>query len=191
LEVVPPVKGTALAELLIARGAAFGDLFNDGKVDVVINQLDGSPALFRNVSPDKNHWVGFKLIGGPKSPVMPLVLRVYLTIEGVRQRADVISGGSYALLAICAWHFGLGQSTASTTFEIHWPSGSVERITFLDRPFLYTIEEGKALSHSSRYQPPLIQNLFRSVSMWFVIVFRGLSNRFSIQEIVFLFGLTP
>ncbi len=67
-EVIPPVKGTGLARVLAARGAAFGDLFNDGKIDVVINQLDNVPALLRNVSPEKNHWIGLKLIGGPKSP---------------------------------------------------------------------------------------------------------------------------
>jgi len=144
-EVVLPVKGTALAELLIARGAAFGDLFNDGKVDVVINQLDGSPALFRNVSPDKNHWVGFKLIGGPKSPRDAIGAAVYLTIEGVRQRADVISGGSYASSSDLRLHFGLGQSTAVQTLEIHWPSGSVERITLPGIDRFYTIEEGKGV----------------------------------------------
>ena len=57
-EPVTPVKETGLARLLTARGAAFGDLFNDGKVDVVINQLDNVPALMRNVNQDSNHWLG-------------------------------------------------------------------------------------------------------------------------------------
>jgi hypothetical protein len=43
-------------------------LFNDGKIDVVINCMDHVPALMRNVNPDHHHWVGLKLIGGPKSP---------------------------------------------------------------------------------------------------------------------------
>src|SRR5450759_3120258 len=66
-EVVPAVKGTGLAELVTSRGAAVGDLFNDGKMDVVINQIDRAPALLRNVSSEKNHWVGLKLVGGPNS----------------------------------------------------------------------------------------------------------------------------
>ena len=47
-----------------ARGAAFGDLFNDGKIDVVINPMDGPPVLLRNVNPDHHHWVEMKLVGG-------------------------------------------------------------------------------------------------------------------------------
>ena len=78
-EVMPAVTGTGLAEVFTARGAAFGDLFNDGKIDVVINQLDRSPALLRNVNGDKNHWVGLKLIGGPKSPKDAVGATVYLT----------------------------------------------------------------------------------------------------------------
>ena len=57
-ELIPPVEGTGLADVLPARGAAFGDLFNDGKIDVVINCLDHTPVLLRNVSDDRNHWVG-------------------------------------------------------------------------------------------------------------------------------------
>ncbi len=49
-ESAPAVKGTALGSVFAGRGAAFGDLFNDGKVDVVINQMDRAPALLRNVS---------------------------------------------------------------------------------------------------------------------------------------------
>ncbi len=60
-EIMPAVKGTGLAELLTARGAAFGDLFNDGKIDVVINQLDRMPVLLRNVSGDEEP------LGGPQA----------------------------------------------------------------------------------------------------------------------------
>jgi hypothetical protein len=66
-EMIPPVEGTGLADVLPARGAAFGDLFNDGKIDVVINCIDHTPVLLRNVSDDHNHWFGLLLIGGPKS----------------------------------------------------------------------------------------------------------------------------
>ncbi len=63
-EYVPPVKGSGLATLTSGRGAAFGDLFNDGKIDVVINPIDGPPVLLRNVNPDHHHWVELKLVGG-------------------------------------------------------------------------------------------------------------------------------
>jgi enediyne biosynthesis protein E4 len=144
---IPPVKGTALAELLTGRGAAFGDLFNDGKIDVVINQLDNVPALLRNVNPDKNHWIGFSLVGGSHGPRDAVGATVYLTAGGMRQRGDVISGGSYASSNDPRIHFGLGAGVKVEAIEVHWPSGSVEHIAppaEVDR--YYMLEEGKALA---------------------------------------------
>ncbi|MBV8903479.1 MAG: CRTAC1 family protein [Acidobacteriia bacterium] len=142
--VVPAVKGTALAQIFTARGAAFGDLFNDGKIDVVINQLDRHPALLRNVTAGSAHWVGLKLIGGPKSPRDAVGATVYLTAGNMRQRGDVLSGGSYASSNDPRVHFGLGTATSVGNIEIHWPSGKIERcrVPAVDR--FYTIEEGKA-----------------------------------------------
>ena len=91
---IPPVKGSGLAQVISGRGAAFGDLFNDGKIDVIINQIDGPPVLLRNVNPDHHHWVELKLVGGPKSPRDAIGATVYLTANGMRQRQDVISGGA-------------------------------------------------------------------------------------------------
>ena len=66
-EAVPAVEGSGLADVIAGRGMVEGDLFNDGKLDVVINVMDGHPVLLRNVSPDHNHWLELKLVGGPKS----------------------------------------------------------------------------------------------------------------------------
>jgi hypothetical protein len=144
-ELVPAVKGTGLARLLTARGAAFGDLFNNGKIDVVINQLDNVPALLRNVSTDKNHWVGLKLIGGPKSPRDAIGATVYLTSGGMRQRGDVLSGGSYASSNDPRIHFGLGENSSAPALEIHWPSGAVQRMTLPKVDRYYAIEEGRGI----------------------------------------------
>jgi hypothetical protein len=88
---VPPVKGTGLADVIAGRGGAFGDLFNDGKIDVVINVMDGSPVLLRNVNDDHHHWVELKLVGGPKVPRDAVGSTVYLTAgrhETARRRAE-------------------------------------------------------------------------------------------------------
>jgi len=143
-ELALPVKGTALAQTMVARGAAFGDLFNDGKIDVVINPLDGAPVLLRNVNADHHHWVGLKLIGGPKSPRDAVGATIYLTTGGIRQRQDVLSGGSFASSNDQRVHFGLGDSTSVEQLEIHWPDGVVQRASLpagVDR--FYTVEEGK------------------------------------------------
>ena len=151
-EVVPPVKGTGLALTATGRGAAFGDLFNDGKTDVVINQLDGPPILLRDISPDKNHWVELKLIGGPKSPRDAVGAAVYLTAGGIRQRRDVISGGSFASSNDPRAHFGLGNATSVDELEIHWPDGTVQKTKLLhglDK--VYFVEENKAPSPMSSF----------------------------------------
>ncbi|MGA8408236.1 MAG: CRTAC1 family protein [Candidatus Acidiferrales bacterium] len=145
-DLVLPVKNTGLARLLTARGAAFGDLFNDGKMDVVINQLDDVPALLRNVHADKNHWVGLQLVGGPRSPRDAVGATVYLTANSIRQRGDVISGGSFASSNDPRVHFGLGQATKVDGVEIRWPDRVVEHVVLpaaVDR--FYVVEEGKGV----------------------------------------------
>ena len=110
-ELVPAVEGTGLAVVSVGRGAAFGDIFNDGKIDVVINNMDGVPVLLRNVNPDHHHWVELRLIGGPKSPRDAVGATVYLAANGMRQRGDVLSGGSYLSSNDLRVHFGLGDAT--------------------------------------------------------------------------------
>ena len=144
-ELVPPTEGTGLAEVVPGRGAGFGDLFNNGKIDVVINCLDHVPVLLQNVNPDKNHWVGLKLIGGPKSPRDAIGATVYLTAGGVKQRADVISGGSYESSNDQRLHFGVGAATAVTKVEIRWPSGFVENVSLPAVDRFYAVEEGKGI----------------------------------------------
>ena len=144
-EPVPAVEGTGLADVIPGRGAAFGDIFNDGKIDVVINCMDHAPVLLRNVNADHNHWVGLKLVGGPKSPRDAVGATVYLTAGGMRQRGDVMSGGSYESNNDQRLHFGLGQSTTVDGVEIHWPSGVKEKVSLpsVDRYFI--LEEGKGI----------------------------------------------
>ena len=159
-EYVPPVKGSGLATLTSGRGAAFGDLFNNGKIDVVINPIDGPPVLLRNVNPDHHHWVELKLVGGHrKSPRDAVGATVYLTANGIRQREDVMSGGSYISSNDQRPHFGLGDATDAGTAEIHWPSGAKETVKLPAVDRIYTITEGKGItgifcaSRSCRTQP--------------------------------------
>jgi hypothetical protein len=142
---VPPVEGTGLAEVFPGRGAAFGDLFNDGKVDVVINVIDRHPVLLRNVTNDGHHWVEMKLVGGPKSPRDAVGTTVYLVANGMRQRGDVLSGGSYLSSNDPRVHFGLGDATKVDSVEIHWSSGTVEKLRLSSVDRIFTIEEGKGI----------------------------------------------
>ena len=84
-----------------------------------------------------------KLIGGPKSPRDAVGATVYLSASGIRQRGDVLSGGSYISSNDMRVHFGLGDADKVDQLEIHWPSGGVEKIQlpFVNR--IYDITEGK------------------------------------------------
>jgi len=145
-EEIRPVKGSGIAQIISGRGAAFGDLFNDGKIDVVITPIEGPPVLLRNVYADHHHWVELKLVGGAKSPRDAVGATVYLAANGIRQRQDVLSGGSYVSTNDPRPHFGLGDSADAGTAEIHWPSGVKEtvRLPAVDR--IFTITEGRGIT---------------------------------------------
>jgi hypothetical protein len=145
-ELVPAVEGTGLATLGVGRGAAFGDLFNDGKIDVVINNLDGPPILLRNVNPDHHHWIGLKLTGNGKTPRDAVGTTVYLTAGGIRQREDVMSGGSYLSSSDMRAHFGLGDAASVDEVEIRWAGGGIEKLKppAVDR--IYSVEKGKGIT---------------------------------------------
>ena len=145
-DLVPAVEGTGLAVVGVGRGAAFGDIFNDGKIDVIINNMDGVPALLRNVNPDHHQWVELRLIGGPKSPRDAVGATVYLTANGMRQRGDVLSGGSYLSSNDMRVHFGLGDATDAGTAEIHWPSGAKEIVKLPAVGRIYDITEGRGIT---------------------------------------------
>jgi enediyne biosynthesis protein E4 len=145
-EYVPPVIGSGLAVVIPGRGAAFGDLFNNGRIDVVINPVDGPAVLLKNINPDHHHWIEIKLIGGPKSPRDAVGTTVYLSANGIRQREDVMSGGSYISSNDQRAHFGLGEATDAGTTEIHWPSGKIEKIKIPAVDSIFTITEGKGIT---------------------------------------------
>src|SRR5580658_9275901 len=141
-ELMPAVEGTGLALVIPARGMAVGDLFNDGKIDAVINVEDQHPVILRNVSTDHNHWLELKLVGGAKSPRDAVGATVYVTANHMRQRADVMSGGSYISSSDQRPHFGLGEAMTVDEIEVHWPSGKVEKFAASGVDRILTLTEG-------------------------------------------------
>jgi hypothetical protein len=128
---------------------AFGDLFNSGHIDAVINNLDGVPTLLRNVTTTGNHWVELHLVGAGKSPRDAVGATAWLTANGFRQRADVVAGGSFASSSDPRLHFGLGPATTIEKLEVHWPNGPTETIKLPGIDAIFTITQGSGVARPS------------------------------------------
>ena len=144
-ELVPALQGSGLARVTSARGAAFGDLFNDGKIDVVVNNLEGPPLLLRNVTTNAHCWIEVKLIGGPKSPHDGVGATLYLEAQGLKQREDILSGGSFLSSNDQRAHFGLGNLRKIDDLTIRWPSGKLERVVVPRVNCIFTVAEGQGI----------------------------------------------
>ena len=108
------------------RGCAFGDLNNDGKVDVVVSAIGGPAELLYNTSPDHNHWILIQTIG-VKSNRDGIGTRIKVTGEsGLVQYNHVTTAGSYASSSDKRVHFGLGSDVRIKEIELRWPSGKVQ-----------------------------------------------------------------
>ena len=124
---VSATAGPAFLDSYIGRGAAFGDLNNDGQVDVVMANLDGPPVLLRN-NGSKNRWLGLSLVG-TKSDRSGIGSRVTVTDNaGKKQIFDANTSGSYLSSNDPRILVGLGSATAVRTVEIKWSSGTVQTI---------------------------------------------------------------
>jgi len=136
-------QGSALANAWPGRGLAVGDLDGDGRLDLVINNLDAKPVLLRNVAASTGHWLELRLIA--KSPRDATGAVAYLTTGNVRQRRDVFSGAVYCSQNDMTLHFGLGAATKVDKLEIKWPDGSTENVDVPGIDRILTITQGKGI----------------------------------------------
>src|SRR5262245_21877474 len=142
-EMMPAATKSGLAVVKSGRGTAFGDLDNDGRVDMVINNCDDTPLVLRNETKSTGHWLSLKLVGAEKGGRDAIGATVWLTAGGKRQRADVISGASYISQSDLRVHFGLGDATKVDSMEIRWPNGVKQEIEIKSIDRIVTIvEEG-------------------------------------------------
>lgn len=144
--------GPALSEPRASRGAAFGDLDNDGYIDVVVNDLDGPPMILRNEGGSSNHWVTFEL-GTTSGNGLAVGARVKIVTGDMVQVEEVRSGGSYLSQNDLRIHFGTGKQTKIDVVEIRWPSGKTETIKGLATDKFYSIREGEGVVPTERLKP--------------------------------------
>jgi hypothetical protein len=122
-EDVSTAAGPDFQKPALHRGAAFGDIDNDGRVDAIVSVLNGRAKYFHNISPGGNHWVLLNLVG-TKSNRMGLGAQVRVTAEdGSKQWNHATTSTGYAASSDPRVHFGLGSSKRIQEIEISWPSG--------------------------------------------------------------------
>jgi len=122
------------------RGCAFGDLDNDGRIDVVVSRFDGPAEVFRNVSPGGNHWLLVKTVG-TRSNRDGIGAQIRLESASGVQYNHVTTSVGYASSSSRRVHFGLGQDTVVTRLEIRWPSGVRQELRNVPADQILTVRE--------------------------------------------------
>ncbi len=126
---------------LAHRGAACGDLNNDGRLDLVVTSLNGPTQVFLNKSANPNHWVLLRLVG-TRSNRDGLGAKVKIVVaNGAEQHNHAFTTAGYSSSSDRRVHFGLGQAASIPTLEIRWPSGRVQVLRDLRADQLITIRE--------------------------------------------------
>ena len=124
-----------------ARGCAFGDFDNDGRIDILINNVNALPELLRSESSTGNNWIKIRTVG-VKSNRDGIGARIKCVTEDGSQIDEVRSGGSYYSQNDLRIHFGVGKNQKVKTIEIRWPSGQVDTLNDVAVNQLIHVKEG-------------------------------------------------
>ena len=141
-------SGPAIGELHVARGAAFGDIDNDGAIEIAVNNQNETPSLLKQSQQPPGHWILIEL-EGTKSNRSGIGARVIVKSLDQSQVDEVRSGGSYLSQNDLRLHFGLGLSGKVTTIEVLWPSGVKQVLRNVAADRLVHIKEPTELSGKS------------------------------------------
>jgi hypothetical protein len=136
-------SGAALSELHSGRGMALGDLFNDGRLEALVNNMNDSPSLYRNDAATGN-FITLQLIG-TKSNRAALGAAVTLEQGSDRREQEVRSGGGFISQSDLRLHFGLGKAERAEKLVIRWPSGLAEILKDLPANQYYVVREGSGV----------------------------------------------
>jgi hypothetical protein len=135
-------SGPGLTEPLSGRGLAIADLWNDGRLEAIVNNLSDRPLLLVNQAANRNHWLGLKLMG-TRSNRDAIGARVTLHSAKRLWVDEVRSGSSYSSSSDLRLHFGLGPETTLTALEVRWPNGQTERFPPPPSDTFTTLTEGQ------------------------------------------------
>jgi enediyne biosynthesis protein E4 len=122
---IAPEAGPVMKEARVSRGAVFGDLNNDGKIDIVVLNARSRATVMMNDTPSANHWALLKLVG-TKSNRSAVGAFVKVTAGGHAQVDEIHAGRGYQSAEDLRLHFGLDTNSVIDRLEIRWPNGSEE-----------------------------------------------------------------
>jgi enediyne biosynthesis protein E4 len=134
--------GPGMTEPLSGRGLAIADLWNDGRLEAVVNNLSDRPLLLVNEAKNENHWLGIKLTG-TKSNRSAIGARVVVRATKRSWVDEVRSGSSYNSSSDLRLHFGLGAETHVESVTVNWPSGGRETFSVDRLDHMVNLVEGK------------------------------------------------
>jgi hypothetical protein len=133
-----------MAQKRVGRGAAFGDYDNDGRVDVVISNVNDGVVLLHNESPPDNNWLTMKLVGH-RSNRDGIGARITAQLGATKLMHEIHGGGSYLSQSDLRAHFGLGKAEVVPSVEIRWPSGTIDRLDRVRANQFLVVEEGRGV----------------------------------------------
>jgi enediyne biosynthesis protein E4 len=145
---VHPLGGTATRLFAASRAAAFGDLDNDGGIDIVVVNRDGAPYLLRNIVQDRGHWLLCRIIDEHGRDALGAT--VYARTGGrIQSRLIAMNHGYFAAHDPRA-HFGLGSERAVDDLVVRWPDGAVESFGSFDADQIVVVRRSHGTTkHSS------------------------------------------
>ena len=124
----------------VSRGAAFGDIDNDGDIDVVVSNLKDSPTVLRNDADNTARWLGVKLIG-THCDRDAIGARVTIVSGDLTQIREVKSGSGYLSQNDLRLHFGLGAAMSVDTMMVRWLCGKVQTLQDVETNQVLVISE--------------------------------------------------
>ena len=132
--------GVDFARKAVHRGAAFGDLDNDGRIDVVVNALEAPLEIWHNTSPTPNHWLLIRTVGS-RSNRDGVGTKIRLTSASGQQWNHVNSAVGYGCASDRRVHFGLGKDVVVSEIRLEWPSGTVQVLRDVHADQILTVRE--------------------------------------------------
>ena len=132
-----------------SRGAAFGDVDNDGDLDVLVMNMNEPPALLRNDYAGDNRWLAVRLEGSASNRAA-LGATVRVTANGRTQARAVLSQSSYYSHDDLRLHFGLGPAASASRVEVRWPSGGTSVLEDVPAGRVVTVREGESRERQVR-----------------------------------------